>query len=76
MQAQVKKGVYRHFKGNLYKVLEVATHSETQECLVVYQCLYGDRGVWARPLAMFDEQVEVDGSLVARFTYLYAEEKR
>jgi len=75
MQATCKKGIYRHFKGNLYKVLELARHSETQEWLVVYQSLYGDKGIWARPLSMFTEHVEVNGVMTARFTYMYAEEK-
>lgn len=73
MQDQLKKGVYQHFKGNLYKVLEVAKHSETQEWLVVYQCLYGDRGIWARPLAMFTEKVEHNGEKVSRFTFTSAD---
>ena len=58
---------YRHFKGNEYLVLHLAKHSETMEPLVVYQALYGDHGIWVRPLAMFLEQVEVNGSLVNRF---------
>lgn len=59
--------VYRHFKGNYYLVLHLAKHSETEEDLVVYQALYGDRGIWVRPLSMFAEKVEVDGKLVSRF---------
>ena len=51
----VKKGLYRHFKGNEYEVMEIARHSETEETFVVYRCLYGDRSVWVRPLSMFDE---------------------
>lgn len=58
---------YRHFKGNEYLVLYLAKHSETREDLVVYQALYGERGIWARPLAMFLEQVEVGGNTVNRF---------
>ena len=58
---------YRHFKGNEYLVLHLAKHSETLEDLVVYQALYGDRGIWVRPLAMFLEQVELGGKLVNRF---------
>lgn len=58
---------YRHFKGNEYLVLHVAKHSETLEELVVYQALYGERGIWVRPLAMFLEQVEVNGKRVNRF---------
>ena len=62
-------GVYRHYKGNLYKALYVATHTETEEPLAVYQALYGEYGIWARPLAMFlDDVILPDGSVVQRFT--------
>lgn len=62
-------GVYRHYKGNLYKALYVATHTETEEPLAVYQALYGEYGIWARPLAMFLDDVTLpDGSVVQRFT--------
>ena len=66
----VKKGIYRHYKGNLYQVIEVATHSETQEQLVVYRTLYGDYSMWVRPLEMFEESIQVDGQEVARFTFI------
>ena len=65
-----RPGVYRHFKGNEYRVLYVARHSETLEPMVVYQALYGDRGVWVRPLSMWDETVERDGAVYKRFTYI------
>ena len=58
---------YRHFKGNEYLVISLAKHSETQEDMVVYQALYGDYGIWVRPLSMFLEHVEKDGVLVNRF---------
>lgn len=58
---------YRHFKGNEYLVLNIAKHSETLEEYVVYQALYGERGIWVRPRVMFEEQVEVNGKLVKRF---------
>ncbi len=62
-------GVYRHYKGNLYKALYVAIHTETEEPLAVYQALYGEYGIWARPLAMFLDDVTLpDGSVVQRFT--------
>lgn len=64
---QIKTGIYRHYKGNLYQVLHTARHSESEEWLVVYRALYGDYGVWVRPLAMFGECVNIDGKEVPRF---------
>lgn len=58
---------YRHFKGKDYKVLYVAKHSETLEEMVVYQQLYGEMGIWVRPIEMFFEKVEFEGKLVNRF---------
>lgn len=66
----MKRGIYRHYKGELYEVMEVAMHSETGERLVVYRALYGDYGVWVRPLGMFAENVKKDGNLVPRFALL------
>ena len=68
----VSQGIYRHYKGNLYQVLHTAHHSETEEALVVYRCLYGEYGVWVRPLTMFAESVELDGKSVARFELVKA----
>ena len=64
---QVRPGLYEHYKGNRYEVLHLARHSETEEDLVVHRALYGDRGVWVRPLAMFVETVEHGGAVVPRF---------
>ena len=64
----VAPGRYQHFKGGAYEVLFEALHSETQEPMVVYRALYGKRGVWVRPRAMFVETVDVDGRSVSRFT--------
>ena len=63
----VSPGIYRHYKGPQYEVLGVAKHSETEEEFVVYRALYGERGLWIRPLAMFVERVEKDGVSVPRF---------
>lgn len=65
-------GTYRHFKGNLYKVIGTATHSETLETLVVYVPLYGEGKTWVRPLASFLEKVMVDGKEVGRFEWVGA----
>ncbi len=62
-----RPGIYRHYKGPLYEVIGVAWHSETEEPLVVYRALYGDYGLWTRPLDMFLEAVEVQGEPVPRF---------
>lgn len=64
-----KPGIYRHFKGNLYKLITVALDSETLEEMVVYQALYGNCGYWVRPLKMWEEQVEYQGQMVERFKY-------
>ncbi|WP_173910396.1 DUF1653 domain-containing protein [Acinetobacter sp. Marseille-Q1618] len=68
----MQQGIYRHYKGNLYQVLYLAQHSETQEKLVVYQCLYGDYSIWVRPLSMFNENVILeDGAEKPRFEFLH-----
>jgi hypothetical protein len=63
----LKLGRYRHFKGNEYEVIDVARHSETMEEHVVYRALYGECGLWVRPLSMFIEQVSREGKTFARF---------
>ena len=67
IKKSIPQGIYRHYQGSLYQVLHTATHSETEELLVVYRCLYGEYGVWVRPLTMFAETVTVDGKDVPRF---------
>ena len=66
-------GTYRHYKGNLYEVLDVARHSETEEWVVVYRALYGDRGLWVRPLDMFTGTVVVNAENVPRFAPIHEE---
>lgn len=66
----VKTGFYQHYKGKFYQVIGVATHSETNESLVVYRALYGEFGLWVRPSAMFAEQIEIAGVLQPRFAYI------
>ena len=63
----IQPGIYRHYKGLEYEVIDMATHSESLEKMVVYRTVYGNFDLWVRPLAMFTEQVEVDGLPQARF---------
>ena len=66
----LRPGIYRHFKGNEYELLYIAKHSETEEPMVVYRALYGDGGVWVRPLPMWTEHVERDGYSGPRFAFV------
>ena len=61
-------GRYRHYKGGEYEVLGVVRHSETLEPMVLYRALYGERGLWVRPHAMFFGSIELDGVRTPRFT--------
>ena len=67
---EIKSGKYRHFKGNLYEVIGIASHSETLEPMVVYRALYGEHGLWVRPAAMWNEIVEKDHYHGPRFQYI------
>jgi len=67
LPAEPAPGLYRHYKNNDYRVITLARHTETREVLVVYQALYGERGIWVRPAAMFVETVEVGGKRAPRF---------
>lgn len=66
----MKLGIYKHFKGNKYEVIGVAKHSETLEEMVVYKALYGDGGIWVRPISMWDEEVLHEGEKKKRFEYI------
>lgn len=68
MQSEPTPGRYRHYKGGEYRVIGTARHSETDELLVVYRCLYDNNSLWVRPLAMFMESIMVNGQEVPRFT--------
>lgn len=68
-------GRYRHYKGKEYEVIGVAKHTETEEDFVVYRALYGERGLWVRPLAMFQEFVQQGDQRVPRFAYVGKQEK-
>lgn len=67
---EIKPGRYRHYKGKEYELLFIAQHSETEETMVVYRALYGERKVWVRPASMWNEIVEVNGESRKRFEYL------
>lgn len=66
----LKPGIYRHFKGNLYELIGIAQHSETLEPMVVYRALYGEGGLWVRPAGMWSETVDKDGYHGPRFQYV------
>jgi hypothetical protein len=68
-------GKYKHYKGKEYKVIGIATHSETLEEMVIYKALYeiegkGFNSLWVRPKKMFEEKIELNGTMVNRFQYL------
>jgi len=67
---EIKKGIYKHFKGNRYEVLGIALHSETVEEMVIYKALYGEGKIWVRPASMWDEEVEYEGKKVKRFEFI------
>jgi len=71
----IPPGIYRHYKGNHYEVIGVAKHSETLAEMVIYKALYGAGGIWVRPLSMWENPIEVDGTIVKRFTYAGEPEK-
>ena len=64
---ETPKGQYRHYKGLMYEVLGTVRHSESLEPMTLYRALYGERGMWVRPAAMFEEEVVIDGLSQARF---------
>jgi hypothetical protein len=65
-----RKGQYRHYKGLPYEVVDTVRHSETLEPMTLYRALYGERGLWVRPAAMFEEEVLIDGVRQPRFTWV------
>ncbi|WP_409969461.1 DUF1653 domain-containing protein [Bengtsoniella intestinalis] len=66
----MKLGKYRHFKGGEYELLGTVTHSETMETMVLYRALYGENGLWVRPVAMWEELVEHNGVTQPRFVFV------
>jgi hypothetical protein len=69
-QPSIQSGRYRHYKGNEYEVFGLVRHSETEEWLVHYRTLYGDKSEWVRPYGMFTENVTTDAGEQARFQYI------
>ena len=67
---ELQTGKYRHFKGMEYEVIGIARHSETEEPMVVYRALYGEGGLWVRPLSMWNEHVDRDDYHGPRFSYI------
>lgn len=67
---EIRLGKYRHFKGNFYEVIGIASHSETMEKMVVYRALYGEGGLWVRPASMWNEIVEKENYTGPRFQYV------
>lgn len=70
MPMELKPGKYRHFKGEEYELIGVASHSETLEPMVVYRALYGEGGLWVRPAAMWTELVDKPGYRGPRFQFI------
>ena len=66
----MQTGIYEHYKGNRYEVIDTVRHSESEELMVLYRALYGDEGLWVRPYTMFFEEVEVDGKSTQRFKFI------
>ncbi|WP_041721059.1 DUF1653 domain-containing protein [Alkaliphilus metalliredigens] len=67
MSNSIGLGRYRHFKGNEYEVIALAKHSETLEDVVVYRALYGEKGIWVRPVDMWQEELTREGKTFKRF---------
>ena len=65
---ETSPGLYRHYKGLLYEVVGTVRHSETLEAMTLYRAMYGEKGLWVRPAAMFNEEVVIDGIRQPRFT--------
>ncbi|MFO6424943.1 DUF1653 domain-containing protein [Motilimonas sp. KMU-193] len=73
MKPTLRQGIYQHYKGNRYQVIDLVIHSETEEWLVLYRPLYGAGELWVRPYDMFVENVTIAGEEVPRFEFIQAE---
>lgn len=69
---KVSKGIYKHYKGGLYRVCSVAKHTETLKDMVIYECMYENPTsmIWVRPASMWSEKVAFEGKMVNRFTFI------
>lgn len=76
IEKSLKLGIYRHYKGNLYEVLSTGRHSESEEWMVIYRTLYSDGSIWIRPFEMFTGDVEIDGKIEKRFSYMGRKKKK
>ena len=66
----MKIGIYEHYKGKLYEVIDTVKHSETEELMVLYRTMYGDKGLWVRPYTMFFEEVTINSQQTPRFKFI------
>ena len=66
----MKLGIYEHYKGPRYKVIDTVRHSETEELMVLYRTMYGDEDLWVRPFSMFFEEITYNSKTIPRFKYI------
>ncbi len=66
----MNKGIYQHFKGSYYQVLDTAIHSESEELHIIYKPLYGEGKTWVRPVSLFNDKITRHGNTLTRFTYI------
>ena len=71
---KLPRGIWEHYKGNRYQLIDVAYHSETLEPMVVYRALYGEGALWVRPASMWCEAVTIDGKELPRFRLVEEQE--
>ena len=71
----MKTGVYEHYKGSKYQVIDTVRHSETEELMVLYRTMYGNQDLWVRPYDMFCENITIDSKTVPRFKYIGEEDE-
>lgn len=71
---QIRKGLYRHYKGQNYRLIDLCKHSETLEDMVLYQAQHGEKCLWVRPAGMWSEQVTYEGRQQPRFVLLVPDE--